>query len=304
MVIGNCAPTCDGAAVEPGEDCDGADLGGFSCQDFGYDDPTGLACVDCQPDSSGCLSSCDGNALEPGEECDGADLNGKSCLDYGYASPAGLGCTQNCTLSSAACTASCGNGVVEPGESCDGSAPVGATCTNGCVLKYTTVINETVYNPVGSDGTSNACFIELYGPAGLDLTGYSLKFINGLGGTEYVPALKLDGQTIGTAGYFVVVQSDAQLAALPAGVNGLKSSKADMQQGPDSVVLVKGADTVDALGYGIFMAGDVFAGEGAAAPDAKDVPQSVCRLPNGKDTDNNAADFALCTPTPGASNLP
>lgn len=302
--IGSCKATCDGEALEPGEACDGADLGGMTCVDFGFDKPVGLACgADCEPDPSGCAPTCDGAKLEPGEACDGPFLGGKTCQDFGFVGAAGLACGAGCTFDVSGCAAACGNGVVEPGEACDGSAPKGAVCSAGCSLIYTTVINEVWYDPPGTDSTSGLCFIEIKGDPGLDLTGYSLRFIDGDSGAEYTPALNLNGQTIGSGGYFVVVQNMAALAALPAGANGLSNgTKADMQNGPESLQIVKGAEVVDALGYGTFAAN--FAGEGAPAQDPANSAQTLCRLPNGTDTGNNASDFQLCTPTPGSANLP
>ena len=45
-------------------------------------------------------------------------------------------------------------------------------------------------------------------------------------------------------------------------------------------------------------------GEGSPAIDPTNSAQTVCRLPNGSDSNDNAVDFGLCTPTPGAANLP
>ncbi len=301
IVIGNCAPTCDGAALEPGEACDGADLAGKTCADFGFDAAAGLACgAGCQPDTAGCAPTCNGVHLEPGEECDGANLGGKTCMDFGFASAAGLACA-GCALSTAGCAAACGNGVAEPGEDCDGSAPAGQVCV-ACALKYTMVINEIYYDPPGTDGTTSPCFIELKGAVGLDLTDYTLHFTRGTDGTEYATPLALAGQTIGAAGYFVVVRTAAQLAALPAGANGMTSAKADMQNGPNNLILMKGNAVVDAVGYGVFMAN--FQGEGNPAIDPANSDQTVCRLPDGDDTNDNAVDFELCTGTPGLPNTP
>lgn len=302
IVVGNCKPTCNGALLEPGEACDGANLAGQSCQDYGFDNPAGLACgVGCTFDSSGCVPSCNGGGLEPGEACDGADLGGKSCQDFGYASPLGLACSAACSHDTSGCVAVCGNGVKEPGEGCDGAPIAGQLCV-GCQVKYTTVINEVWYDPPGTDSTSGACFIELFGDPSVDLSGYALKFIDGGDGSEYIAELKLTGQSIGQTGYFVVVQTAAQLAALPAGTNGLQSSKADLQNGPDNLVLVKDGMVVDAIGYGTFMG--VFAGEGSPAQDPSNAAQTLSRLPNGSDTNDNGVDFKLGTPTPGSGNLP
>ena len=73
----------------------------------------------------------------------------------------------------------------------------------------------------------------------------------------------------------------------------------DFQNGPDSVVLRNGATVLDALGYGDFT-GQVFAGEGNAAPDAPS-GSSLARHNPLLDTNNNFNDFmVLDLTTPGA----
>lgn len=302
-VIGACAPTCDGALLEPGEACDGADLAGATCADLGFDAAPGLACDGaCQLDEAGCVPTCDGVHLEPGEACDGANLAGATCADFGFVGAAGLTCSAACAFDLTGCSAVCGNGVKEPGEECDGAAAAGQKCTPACALVYTTKINEIWYDPPGTDGATSPCFIELRGDPGLDLTTYSLKFTRGSDGTEYVPPFKLDTFTMGSGGYFVVLRLASDLAALPAGANGVLSSKSDMQNGPNNLLLLKDATVIDAIGYGTF-AGN-FQGEGSAAIDPTNAAQTVCRLPDGADTNDNASDFELCTPTQGAPNMP
>ncbi len=62
-------------------------------------------------------------------------------------------------------------------------------------------------------------------------------------------------------------------------------------------------DILDAVGYGVFGLGEVFAGEGAAALDAP-AGSSLARLFANLDTDDNAADFiVLSVPTPGHAPL-
>jgi hypothetical protein len=63
------------------------------------------------------------------------------------------------------------------------------------------------------------------------------------------------------------------------------------------------AGVVDALGYGVFAADEVFAGEGSPAPDAP-ADSSLARPFADVDSDDNAADFVvLGTPTPGHGTL-
>ena len=60
---------------------------------------------------------------------------------------------------------------------------------------------------------------------------------------------------------------------------------------------------LDAVGYGSFGAGDVFAGEGVAAPDGP-AGTSLARVYADIDTNDNAADFELlAVPTPGEADF-
>ncbi len=150
----------------------------------------------------------------------------------------------------------CGDGTVDPGEECDGAAPAGKSCV-GCMIVdvQSPVINEILYDPSGAD---MGCFIELYGPPGLDLTGYTLDAVNGSDGKTSAVA-SLAGHALGSTGYFVLAQ-DATVS-VAAGSSKLVKTTADLQNGPDSVVLKSGGAIVDALGYGSFSATQFFAGE-------------------------------------------
>jgi beta-lactamase superfamily II metal-dependent hydrolase len=69
-------PVCGDGSVKGGEQCDGADLNGYSCESLGYSGGT-LACsVTCSFDTSGCTTttaSCGDGVVDGYEECDGAD---------------------------------------------------------------------------------------------------------------------------------------------------------------------------------------------------------------------------------------
>ncbi len=188
----------------------------------------------------------------------------------------------------------CGDGVIDPGEECDGAAPPGKSCIDCLIADVSSaVINEIVYDPAGPDV---GCFIEIFGPPGLDLAGYTLDAVNGSDGTVTAVAT-LTGHSVGASGYFVLAQ-DA-MVLVPAGASKLIKVTADLQNGPDSVVLKHGGVVVDALGYGSFAMGQFFKGEKFAA---KTTSASLCRVPSGKDTGDNSVDFSVCAPTPGAAN--
>jgi hypothetical protein len=77
----------------------------------------------------------------------------------------------------------------------------------------------------------------------------------------------------------------------------------DFQNGPDSIVLMAGGVAIDAIGYGVFAPGEIFAGEGTPATDAP-AGSSLAREFADVDRDDNALDFiVLSTPTPGAVQL-
>ena len=108
-----------------GEDCDGADLNGNSCQTLGASGGD-LACrVDCTFDTTGCTNVC-GNGLVEGEE---------ACDDTGTQS--GDGCSADCTVeagwdcdgaSPSVCAPICGDGLIVGNEQCDGTNLDGSTC--------------------------------------------------------------------------------------------------------------------------------------------------------------------------------
>jgi len=175
------------------------------------------------------------------------------------------------------------------------AAPTLAAALAAAPASALPLLSEVLYDAAGSD--DGAVFVELYGAPGTSLDGWTIEGVNGADGDVTV-TLELTG-TIPEDGLFVV--ADAGPALVPGADLLLEF---DFQNGPDSVVLrdALGA-VVDALGYGVFAAGTVFAGEGAPAPDGA-AGESVARLFANVDTDDNAADFALLqTPTPGEAPL-
>ena len=170
-------------------------------------------------------------------------------------------------------------------------------CFDGACLLPPVLINEVAYDGPSADNAH--VFVELWGPAGLDLEGLTLVGINGNGGKGY-GTVSLAG-AVGSDGLFVVAHPEGK-AELTAVADQL-DAKVDYQNGPDSLELRAGSAVIDAVGYGTFGAEDVFAGEGSPATGVPaNSDQSIARIPSGTDTDDNAADFQVRTPTPGAAN--
>jgi len=159
------------------------------------------------------------------------------------------------------------------------------------------VISEVFYDAVGTDDGHS--FVEIYGAPGTPLDGLRLEGVNGAGGA-IGPVVALAG-SIPADGFFVVADDLAGGPTLAANADLVRNF--DFQNGPDSIVLRSSDTVLDAVGYGVFAPGDVFAGEGSPAPGTP-AGASLARIVADLDTGDNAVDFAvLATPTPGAGDL-
>lgn len=156
------------------------------------------------------------------------------------------------------------------------------------------VISEVLVDADGSD--NGKVFVELFGDPGTDLGGLALQEINGSGGG--VTRTTVLSGIIPADGVLVIADDDGSGATQVP--NADLVVQLTLQNGPDSLQLISGASVLDALGYGDFGAGDVFAGEGVAAATGL-AGESLARLSPWLDTDDNAADFSLLSPpTPGS----
>ncbi|MBM3976452.1 MAG: hypothetical protein FJ299_05625 [Planctomycetes bacterium] len=177
--------------------------------------------------------------------------------------------------------------------------PVLLTSTSGVPRL---VINEVDYDQPSTD---TAEFVEIHnaGDAPQDLTNVVLEFWNGADSTIYRTVnLASAGPSLAPGGYLVV---RAAAVALPPGVLFINFAAAQdsIQNGaPDGLLLRDGATLLDSMSYeGTF--GGINEGAGHAGTDASTSVQVLARTPNGTDTNDNAADFAVATTlTPGAAN--
>jgi hypothetical protein len=158
------------------------------------------------------------------------------------------------------------------------------------------LLSEVFYDAVGTDDGNS--FVEIWGAPGTPLDGYTIEAINGTGGTV-THTLTLTG-TIGASGLFVIADGLAGGATNVASADLILDF--DFQNGPDSVVLRHGATIVDAVGYGVFAATEVFAGEGSPTLDPL-AGSSIARVFADVDTNDNAADWVGGAPTPGSASF-
>jgi hypothetical protein len=160
----------------------------------------------------------------------------------------------------------------------------------------TILIDEVMVDSTSSPDSDS--FVELWGPADTDLSGWRLVGVNGSDQDEY-QSVTLVG-VIGSDGRFVVAHPDSQASIHDMGDQF--AANVDFQNGPDSIQLRYGDTVVDAIGYGTFAVDDFFAGEGSPVPKPL-ANHSLARDLSHTDTGDNLADFSeLSSPTPGAAN--
>lgn len=129
---GETPPVCgDGVRNDGyGEACDGADLGGQTCESLGYAGGTLGCTATCELDESVCEipANCGDGAIDPNEECDGLDLRAATCATATGHTTGVLTCRTSCQLDTSDCH-TCGDNNIDGPELCDGANLAGQTCT-------------------------------------------------------------------------------------------------------------------------------------------------------------------------------
>ena len=136
----NSVDSCGDDFLDPGEECDGAQMSASDCAELGYYEQVGvLACLpDCTIDRLACAYRCGDNLISAnhGEECDGTELGGETCGSKNLGDGT-LACGADCRFDTTNCEfqVECGDeSVTPPFESCDGADLNGETCvTQGFV---------------------------------------------------------------------------------------------------------------------------------------------------------------------------
>jgi hypothetical protein len=317
---GDCVPDCVDECIPEERRCSNngvSTCGNFDadhCQEFGPPSacPNGQVCSDgvCNIE---CADECaDGQtACGPEGEQRCGNFDADACLDWSSPTPCGPGegcvnaqcgaiCQDACNAGAQRCEgvrlSTCadgdGDGCVEWGPAV--ACPQGEHCFEDECIPLPledAYINEFLYDAPGAD--QSEVFIELVGPPGLNLDDLRIIGVNGANGQTY-GEVQLMG-AMPADGVFLIAHPDAN-AALRAEAD-LFDNQADLQNGPDNVILVRGAVFIDNVGYGNFGGGDVFVGQGqpAAEPENGESLQRVMR------SNNNRADWSSAIPTPGVA---
>ena len=160
------------------------------------------------------------------------------------------------------------------------------------------VINEVDYDQAGAD---TAEFVEIVNPnaSAVDLADYRIELVNGSNGRRY-GTYKATGRL--AVGGYLVIADQAVINSVPSGTVTAPLKSGGLQNGPDAIRIVEAATgrVLDGLHYEEPVPDT---GEGQPAPeDDTGAPASIGRCPDGFDSDDNGADFATMTPTPGAAN--
>lgn len=171
------------------------------------------------------------------------------------------------------------------------------------------LINEVDYD---NPSTDNKEFIELIGPVGTSLDGYTIELVNGLNGSTY-ETIGLSGQSIPNSAdaldgfdFFVIADLDDAGSLVPnTDFDGGFSTSNNIQNGtPEGVRLLKDGSVVDAISYEGQTSG-FSTGQTITAIDNNTSNRSIGRNGEALDTDQTDQDgeFSQGIPTPGETNI-
>ena len=181
----------------------------------------------------------------------------------------------------------------------------------------TLIVNEIDYDNTGLDEFE---YIEIYNPSSstTSLVGLWVVLVNGATSAEYDAAYLGLEDSLAPGAYLVVAGAGVDV---PPGVQKIDpgwTTDAIQNGSPDGVAIIDDVTltVLDALSYeGPITAASIIGFptttslvEGTALPDttadSNDTIVTLCRLPNGTDTNNAASDWAVCQRTTGAANAP
>ncbi len=162
----------------------------------------------------------------------------------------------------------------------------------------TLTINEIM---TGITGAAANEFVELFngGTSAVDLSGYKLVYRSSAGTSDVTLGTIASGTTLAAGGFYLFGGSGYAGSATPD-----QSFSTSLAATGGGVALRDASGAiVDSVGYGDAVNAFV-EGHPAAAPPAAAAPgNSAVRLPDGDDTNDNAADFGVsASPTPKGAN--
>ncbi len=197
--------------------------------------------------------------------------------------------------------------------------------TSTATASITVGIDHLIINEVDYDqpGTDMAEFVEIYNPSAgdVDLTGISLVLINGANNTTYATIDLTSAATLPAHGYLVIGGAGVTVPATAIKLDPGWTSNNVQNGSPDGMALINtnGPVVLDALSYangtgpgitsvnitGFAAPISLVEGTPETAIDSNTVAGSLCRSPDGSDTDMAQTDWKFCTASsPGVANTP
>ena len=188
---------------------------------------------------------------------------------------------------------------------CVPAAPTPGAANRSCSA---ILINEALIDPAGNDLRNE--FLELYGPAGADLAGFSVRAGLHNGGNSGIAVDLPAGTRMPMDSLFVLADGNGNNSNVAnkdlEGTLGFDNAGGGIQ------LIRPNTSLSDALGYGtlsvylsLFNILPLVESSTADAATPLAEGSSLSRNANSADTDDNDADFSLdATPTPGAVNSP
>ena len=130
--VSGCTRCGDGFRNPVGENyeyCDGGDLGGRTCEMYGFLGGTLTCGADCRSfDTSACATVCGDGLVAGSEICDGRDFGGLTCKAFGSPGGGPLFCNATCDAIDPSHCLPCGDGIIQGEEQCDSDNLRGGTC--------------------------------------------------------------------------------------------------------------------------------------------------------------------------------
>jgi Lamin Tail Domain/Bacterial Ig domain len=180
------------------------------------------------------------------------------------------------------------------------------------------VINEVDYDQAATD---TAEYIELYNPGGgaVTLAGLQVVLVNGASGMVYDTVELAPAGSLASDRYLVIAGPAVSVPASASKLDPVWSTDQIQNGAPDGIAVIDPVTmtVIDALSYEGALTAAMLPGFAApvsfvegtaldpAVADTNGGSRTLCRSPNGGDTNSAAADWAACTTvTPGAANVP
>ena len=212
--------------------------------------------------------------------------------------PPGSGLNSLEGLNGLACHAGANAGTAALTYDASGVATITCSASGGGGGTATLHVNELM---TASTGAASNEFVEIAntGTTAADISGFKLAYRSAAGTSDVTLATVPTGTTLAAGGFYLLGGSGYAGARAP----DQSFSAAIAATGGGVALRDAGGAIVDSVGYGDAVNAFVESHPASAPPTTAAPGSSTVRLPDGHDTNDNAADFSVsASPTPGSSN--